>query len=184
MRWDELFRDLEAQAEAAERAEVDAEVTDRSRRELAAVRLTDRLRAAGGSTLTLSVTGGLRITGLLADTGPDWLLLEEAGGGSALVPLAAVLGLAGLPPWASAPDSEGAVAARLRLGYALRGLARDRAAVTVFLTDGAAVAGTIDRVGADFLEVTEHPVGEPRRRGAVRGARVLPFAGVALVRSR
>ena len=45
------------------------------------------------------------------------------------------------------------------------------------------MSGTVDRVGADFVEMTEHGAGEPRRRAEVSGVRTVPFAALALVRS-
>jgi hypothetical protein len=109
--------------------------------------------------------------------------VAETGGREVLVPAAAVVSLAGLRAWSGAPGSAGQVFARLGLGHALRGIARDRVPVQVWLTDGSVVSGTVDRVGADFLEVTEHGTGEPRRRGDVTGVRTVPFAALALVRS-
>ncbi len=52
MRWNDLFADLENQAQAWERAELDVEVADRSRAEQATVALVDRLLAARGSSFS------------------------------------------------------------------------------------------------------------------------------------
>lgn len=183
MRWDDLFRDLEAQLDAADRADLAAEVADRTRRELARVRLVDRLRAAVGAQLTVTVLGGSSVSGSLLDVGPDWLLVAEGAARQALVPSAAVLGVAGLPRRAAAPGSEGSVAARLTLGFALRGVARDRSAVALLLVSGDLLHGTIDSVGADFVDLSHHSVGEPRRRGDLIGARAVPVSAIAVVRS-
>lgn len=182
MRWDELFSDFEAQLEAADAAELQAEVADRTRREAALVRLVDRLREAVEHPLAVSTWGAGSVHGRLLDAGGDWLLLEEEGQRETLVPLAAVIGVTGLSGRAAAPGSEGEVGRRLDLRWALRGLARDRAGVSVVLRDGTTVSGTLDRVGADHVDLAEHPPGEPRRAGAVRQVRVVPIAALALVR--
>ena len=44
------------------------------------------------------------------------------------------------------------------------------------------VSGTVDRVGADFVEMTEHGAREPRRRGEVSAVRTIPFGALALIR--
>ena len=183
MRWDDLFRDLESQLDAAAAAELDAEVADRVRREAALLGLVDRARAAVGHPVVVRVRGAGPVDGRLVDVGAQWLLVAETGGREVLVPLTAVVSLAGLRAWTGAPGSGGQVFARLGLGAALRGIARDRLPVQVVLVDGSLVGGTVDRVGADFVEVTEHGVGEVRRRGGVTGVRTVPFAGLALVRS-
>jgi hypothetical protein len=182
VRWQELFADLEGQFGAAAQAELDAEVADRSRREVGSVRLVDRLRAALGCALTLQVRGGGRVAGTLAAVGPDWLLVVEPTGPETLVAASAVLSVSGLVAQTAAPNATGAVEARLRLGYALRGLVRDRATVLVALVDGTTVTGTFDRVGADFAELAEHPPDELRRAGAVRGVRAIALSGLATVR--
>jgi hypothetical protein len=183
MRWDDLFRDLEAQLEAAASAELDAEVADRVRREAALLGLVDRARAAVGHPVVLRVLGAGPVDGVLADVGSQWLLVAETGGREVLVPLTAVVSLVGLRAWSEVPGSAGQVFARLGLGSALRGIARDRLPVQVGLTDGSVVSGTVDRVGADFVEVSEHGPGEPRRRSEVAAVRTIPFGALALVRS-
>lgn len=190
MRWESLFRDLEAQLESAEAAELATEVAELRRLETARLRLVDRLRAAEGQRVSVAVLGGSTVEGRLAGAGSDWLLVDTArvggatGAGAALVPAAAVVCVHGLSARSAAPGSEGQVASRLGLAHALRGVARDRLEVSVALIDGSALAGTVDRVGADFIELAEHPVGEPRRRGDVLAVRTLPFAAIAVVRSR
>jgi hypothetical protein len=182
-RWQRLFGDLEAEAEAADRAALVAEVADRSRTEFGLLRLVDRLRGSGGRPIRCEVLGGEVVTGLIRDVGPDWVLLGEPSGAESLVPLDRVAAISGLGPHSAAPGSEGRVGARLDLRYALRRLARERARLTVVLADGTGFAGTLDRVGADFVEVAEHPAGEPRRGRDVRQTRTVPLRALAVLRS-
>lgn len=182
MRWDELFDDLEGQLVEAELADLHAEVSDRERREVALLHLVDRLRPVIGRTVNVRVLGAGVIEGKLSALGPDWLLLAEVSGREALVAAAAVLAVGGLATQTAAPHSEGAVAARLNFAFALRAVVRDRSAVTVTLIDGTAEGGTLDRVGADFLELAEHAPDEVRRRDAVRSVRTYPLTAIALIR--
>ncbi len=183
MRWESLFDDLEGQLEAEEAAELVAEVADRTRREVARLCLVDRLRAAVGAPLVVYVLGCGAIRGSLDVMRADCLLLTDDAGRSCLVPMHAVAGVSGLARESDEPGGDGVVAGRLDLRYALRGLARSRETVTVTVTDGSQGAGTIDRVGADFIELAEHDPGEPRRASAVRVLRTVPTAAIALVRA-
>jgi len=182
MRWDGLFADLEAQAEALDVAERAAEIDERARLEIGRIRLLDRLRPAVGLPVRLRCRGAVTVAGPLRRVGPDWLLVDEGGEREALVVLAAVLGVSGLARLSGVPDSEGVVESRLGLRHALRGIARDRSAVRITDQSGATVDGTIDRLGADYVEVAEHAAGELRRRAEVRDVLVLPLAAVAVVR--
>ncbi|OHV37673.1 MULTISPECIES: hypothetical protein [Pseudofrankia] len=186
MRWEALFADLEAQWDAAEAAELAAEVADRSRLEIGYLRLVDRLRPAVGHRMRFDILGqpgperGV-ITGRLLALGADWLLAEDAGGGEALIPVRSLLAVRGLRGEAAHPGHEGRVGARLDLRHALRGVARDRSGCLVMLADGRTVSGTIDRVGADFVDLAEHAPGEFRRPRAVEGCTV-PLAAIVLLR--
>jgi hypothetical protein len=181
VRWDGLFDDLEAQASALDRAERAAEVEERTRTEIGALRWRDRARAAVGTALRVRLAGGLTVTGVVARVGPDWLLIEEDTGRESVVAAAAVVGLRGLGRHAAVPDSEGVVESRLGLRHALRGIARDRAVVRLQLVDGSTVDATVDRVGSDFVEVAAHGAGEARRRTEVREVELVPLTAIAAV---
>lgn len=181
MRWQALFDDLEGQLDAADAAELAAEVAERSRREAALVPLADRLRAARGTALQVHVAGAGVLRGRLSDGGAHWLLLEVDGRAEVLVPIAAVLGIVGVGARTAPPDDT-AVGARLDLRWALRAIARDRTPVTLALRDGTQLTGTLDRVGLDHLDLAEHGPDEPRRSGAVRQVRLVPLDAVALLR--
>ena len=182
MRWDQLFADLEGQADAAAAAGLASEVADRTRREVGRLRLVDRLRAAHGGRVVMRLQGAGVVTGCVADVGADWVLLEEPDGRGALVPLAGVLALSGVGSRSEVPGSEGEVERRFDLRFALRRLVRDRAPVEIVLVDGTAVAGTLDRVAADHVDLAQHAADEPRRVRAVRQVLLLPLSSVSLVR--
>jgi hypothetical protein len=76
------------------------------------------------------------------------------------------------------------VAARIEFRHVLRWLARERAALSVFLADGSQLAGTLDRVCADHVDLAVHDLAESRRRMAVRAVRVLPLAALVALRRR
>lgn len=184
-RWRDLFADLDARFEAESRAEQGTEVADRTRREQARLDLLARLTPAVGHRLRVAAIGpGADVlSGVLTGAGPDWLLLDT-GHGEVLVPAHAIGWLEGLHPRATEPEARGALTERLRLGYVLRGLARDRSPLQVRLIDGSVLVGTIDRVYRDTLDLAVHPAGEVRRRAAVQAVRTLPLAGLAWLARR
>ena len=173
MRWQALFDDLRPSWMRLSRPSSQAEVADRTRRELALLRTVDRLRETEGHSIAVTVWGGGTVRGRLLDSGVDWLLVEETGLREVLVPVDAVLGVTGIGARTAAPGGEGEVGRRLDLRWALRGLARDRAGVSVVLRDGSTVSGTLDRVGADHVDVAEHGA----RRSAARDPAVRQVPG-------
>jgi hypothetical protein len=183
VRWAALFGDLEGQLDATARRELEDEVDDRRRRELARIRLADRLAVAVDKPLVVTVTGAGPVTGRLSAVGADFLLLDETGRREALVPLGAVQSVVGLPRLAADPDRKPTLQGRLGLAHALRAVARDRAPVVVTLNHCRVLTGTIDRVAADHLDLLEHPADEPPRPGAVLESSVVTFAGIGVVRS-
>lgn len=183
VRWESLFADLEAAAEAQERLAFEAELADQVRAERAAITLTDRVRAHLDRSLTCHLVDGQRIEGRVVDAGADWLLLASATVGTDrwLIPVPALEWVAGLSRGTAAP---GLLARRLGLSVVLRALAADRAGVLVRLRSGGMLGGTIDRVGADHLDLAIHPDDEPRRAGSVVEVRCVPLATIVLVHSR
>jgi hypothetical protein len=181
MRWDELFADLEAQLEQAEATELAGEVADRTRREASLLRIPDRLGAAVGRDLVVHCQGAGPVAGRLTEVGPDWLLLESPTRHEVLVNAVHVVDVVGLTP--AAEQQDGKVWRALDLAWALRGLARSRVAVQVVQCSGAQRSGTLDRVGADFVELAEHPPGEARRPSSVHQVVLIPIAAMSVVRS-
>lgn len=184
MRWDALFADLEAQLAAGERLDLDAEVDERARLDAAAVELADRLRGSVGLRIGVHLGSGSMYEGTLSHAGSQWLVLDEDRH-QILIPHAAAVRYAGLARLAVGAGT--AVRQRLGLASALRGLARDRANLTVMLWQGAAgesvLHGVIDRVGRDFLDLALIAPGEERRAVNVSGVATIPFGALAGLRS-
>jgi len=177
MRWERLIQEMEADLDAEERRELVGEVADRTRREVGRLHVVDRLRAAVGREVTLALSGCGPVRGSVRRVGPDWLLLDDAQGSAVLVLLAGILWVEGLAPAAVDPAAVSAVDQRLGVHAVLRATARDRAVVQVLLRDGGELRGTVNRVGADYVELGAEP-----RVTAVE--RCLPLAAITLVRLR
>ena len=183
MRWEQLFADLEARFADQGAVEEQVEDASRARAEYGRLLLVDRVRGSLGQPVSLRCRGAGELAGRLVDVGVDWLLLVDEQGREVLVAGAAVTAVAGLGAVTAGDPLDGEVARRLDLRRALRGLARDRATVSCLLEDGGALSGTVDRVGADFLELAEHPLDQPRRRGAVTAVLAVPLSAVVAVRT-
>lgn len=185
MRWERLFADLEARFEELADEQALAELAERQRHAAGRVTLVQRCIGALDTQVRLLLRGGTEVAGQLLRVGPDWLLLAAGAGQDLLIALDAVEIVRGLTDRTGQPLA--AVETRCDLRLALRGLARDRAPAIISIGRDAGstdIAGTIDRVGADFIEVAHHPVWEPRRADHVRTVGVVPIGSIVMVRSQ
>ena len=184
MRWDALFDDLETQMAAGYRLDLDAEITERTRAEEAAVELADRLRGSLGRLIVVQLASGSTFEGTLSHAGSQALVLDEPRH-QVMVPYASAVHYLGLSRLAVAESSR--VRQRLGLASALRGLARDRAGLAVLMSGGltgeTTLFGVIDRVGRDYLDLAVTGDGEERRAANVRQLATIPFAALAGIRS-
>ena len=180
VRWRRLFEDLEAQAAALGDAELRSEVADRTRAELASVFLARRMHSALGCEVEVRLLGDAIVRGPLCGWGPDWLLVET--GDEILVSTAAVVAAGRLGSSASATAGIGLVESRTPITTVLRAIARDRSAVALRLVDGSQLVGTPDRVGADWIDIAAHDVGDAPRAAAVHGRWTIPLGALAAVR--
>src|SRR5688500_1054924 len=85
--WDALFADLEDEFAGRQALELADEVADRTRREVAQLSLRQRLAAAVGCELRLSLSGGARLAGRVERSGVDWTVLLDESGQRAVVAL-------------------------------------------------------------------------------------------------
>lgn len=184
MRWDALFADLETQMAAGQRLDLDAEIMERTRTEEASVELADRLRGSLGRRIVVQLASGSTFEGTLSHAGSQALVLDEPRH-QVLVPYASAVRYLGLSRLAVTEPSR--VRQRLGLGSALRGLARDRAGLSVLTAGGptgeTTLFGVIDRVGRDYLDLAVTREGEERRAANVRQVATIPFAALAGIRS-
>ncbi len=145
--------------------------------------------------VTLELAAGLRLPVRLRALGADWIAAESSSHAESaaartmsVIPLHAISGmtmdhgmlLASLDPQTTA---EPALRERMTFGFVLRDLARRRVPVRIALQDGGEVHGTIDRAGADHLDLAVHDAGEVRRAEAVQGFRIVPFSALLRLRT-
>jgi hypothetical protein len=179
MSWEEsmfaVFDDLEQQAAGLHLVERDAEVAEMSLAEYSRVSLAERLHASLGHDLRVRLAGGHQLTGRLARSGADWLLLVEHGV-EWIVRCEGVTALAGLSPRADSEETW-SVADRLTVRSLLRRLATDSVTCLVRFTDDHQLRGRIGRVGQDFVELH---VGE----GDSRSVQVVPLHAVTALQEQ
>lgn len=183
MRWTELFDDLEAQLAAQQAAELRGEVVEHTRAALGRVTLGERYLADLGREVRLVLRGGPVLEGMIDEVGQEWIVLGQHGSArtrESLVVTANVVTVQGLSG-RSDPGRAGQVQRSLGLRQVLRALSRDRSVVRVHLIEGATLTGTIDRVGADHLDLSAHPVDLPRRTREVQSRVTVPYAALACV---
>lgn len=191
MRWENFFDDLEGQLASEWEAERAALDTEAERLRLSRVALRERLsmlvdRERDAVPPSFDLTDGTVLAAEVTGVGADWVALDGGRSGALVVPFASIASI-GMPHAdvlrsARPAPSRSALADRLSLGFLARDLVRRRIGVTVHLTHGRILAGTIDRAGADHLDIALHEPGTPRRASEVTGHRIVPFAAVAWIR--
>jgi hypothetical protein len=181
MRWEDLFADLERQWEALAEGDRRVEIAERTRAELAQVGLAERLRGAEGRLVRVRTREAQEVEGEVCCVGADFLLLTTARQESVL-PLTAITAATGLGDASVSAEVMGRVRAGLGLGWALRRIAADRSPVSLVVAGGAVLTGTVQRVGADFLEMAVHGPDETPRARRSRGLTLVPFGAIAVLR--
>lgn len=196
MHWDHLFEDLEGQLASeweAERAALDAE-SERLRISRLDLRSRLRMLCAARASATIDLANGRRLRGSMHVLGSDWVAVTPTTPGvpaattTHILPLNAITGISTdhglvLRSLEDAPDTASTLRERMMLGFVLRDLARRRIPVLISMLVGDDVHGTIDRAGADHLDLALHDVGDSRRADAVHGFRIIPFPSIVSVRT-
>ena len=188
--WDRLFADLEDQFASQREAEHAALDSEAERLRVSQVTLLERVTnlATRGREVSLTFADGLTTIATVDAYGADWVGFLIRGGGavSVISPVAAIATI-GMPDalarqTIARPPRPSGIAARTTFGYVLRDLARRRIPVTVDLTSGRALTGTLDRAGTDHVDVAEHDAGAARRAATVTRTTLVAFAAIARVR--
>lgn len=149
MRWAALFLDLESRlAQQIAREEREA-AWDMAEAEMARLGLADRLRGGIGAPTQVRTRAGQRISGELAQVGEGFILIEDAAR-SWLVPLVRI---AVVRTQARSREASGGVLGQVRLGQALRALARAGWRVRVSVEGGEVIGGHLRRVGSDHIDL-------------------------------
>jgi hypothetical protein len=195
VRWDRFFDDLEDQLASEWEAERAALDTEAERLRLSRVQLAERLtllaarESAASDVASFEVADGATLRASVTGVGADWVALAPAEGaaGAVVVPFASIVAIgmphADLLRTARPAPPRSPLADRLTFGFVLRDLVRRRSGVTVHLTAGRVLTGTIDRAGADHHDLALHEPGAPRRADSVGGYRLVPFAAIAWIRA-
>ncbi len=183
-----MFEDLEGQLASeweAERAALDAE-SERLR--VSKLDLRTRLRAlcAADAVVQIDLPARPAIRARLQELGADWVSATAEDRGLSIIPIDAIRGMRmdhGLMLASLAPSTaDVSVRERMTFGFVLRDLARRRIPVRIEAQESRTLYGTIDRAGADQLDLAEHDAGAPRRADQVRAMHLIPFSAVVRVR--
>ncbi len=191
-----MFDDLEGQLEL----ELNAEETDlraeEERLRLGRLSLRNRLTSlareqgtGASSVFRVALVSGETITVRPTTFGRDWLAADLLDttliGAKCVLPLAAIAGVVlhrdqVASSLGAESDSAARFVDRIGLPFVLRDLCRRRKSVELHTQTGL-LAGTIDRVGRDHVDMALHPPGTLRRVAEVHQYRIVPLAQIQLV---
>jgi len=174
-----LLKELSAEFELELRREAEQAAAAAMRAQVGQVELWEHLCRLTGGAVTVQ-SGPMRVQGTLLASYPDLFTVRSADGWHHLVHPGPTISVILAPGTKRLKAVTGGING-YGFSLAMRELARRREPVRILLTAAGMVAGTIEVVGSDFLELAEHDPGEARRRAAVTGHRLLPFTAVAVV---
>jgi hypothetical protein len=158
MAWEPMWADLAAQADAWDRADLEAEVAERVLIEQSSVTWADRLRACLGRPVSLRTRGGWQWRGLVHACGHDFVALAAPATtvpAQVIVAGDAVVEVAGLPRAATPQAALGPSAARRSLPAVLRRIAQEQVPVVLHRDDGSVCPGHVVAVGRDYVDVVD-----------------------------
>lgn len=181
--WEEhaerLLKELSAEFELELRREAEQAAAAATRAQAGQVALWERLSRLTGGAVTVQ-SGPMRVHGTLLASYPDLFTVRSADGWHHLVHPGPTISVV-LAPGSGPLRLAGGGVNGYGFALAMRELSRRREPVRILLAAAGMVAGTIEIVGNDYLELAEHDPGEARRRAAVTAHRLLPFSAVAVV---
>jgi hypothetical protein len=184
--WDGWLAELEAEFDALRRQEETRETVAAVRHEVGEASLWEQLARRVGVQVTVTFAAGVGsdvLRGELLASYQDFCVIQpEAGSGHHLVRFGPHISLA-LPALQARPlqPTPSGTARVYSFKLALRLLARQREPVRIRFGNGTAATGTLEAVGADYLELAEHDPSDAPRRQAVRARRVADLGAVAVV---
>ncbi|WP_404285758.1 hypothetical protein [Glutamicibacter arilaitensis] len=177
MRWESLFEDLEAQAEAQIAAQFREEVAENIRIERASEQMHERMLRLQGTVVTLKLVGEIEVTARLGPVGKDYFCLENEGK-RWLVKNLALRSL----EMSETGSNLASHLSQVKFSAVVRGVLRDRHRILVYDIGGKPlVEGTLTQVGRDFLIVALHPRDEYARDRSINGYHLLPLETVGWV---
>jgi hypothetical protein len=169
LNWPSTERALRAAAE--DRRDTDVEVAELVPAEWAGISLVDRLLATCGRNITLTVSDGVTLGGVLAEVGTTWILMRTPASDT-VVALSEVVAFTGMGP----PTAANGATHLPEAGVIWREWARQRRRARWALRDGRVTSGSVWRVGSDALDLVQHPID---RAGCAADQRVvLPFTAI------
>lgn len=162
MRWDKLFADLESQIGEDALIERDALIDELREGEWASTTWSELC----GGWVVLWVAGA-RVEGEVVSHNDQVLHLRGPGSDFVVSPGA----VQEIVSTTRRADKVSAVTSRLGWSHLLRACRRDRDRIQIRRADGQLRAGTVDRVGKDFVALTDE----------AGHAVVIPFAAIAML---
>lgn len=185
MRWERLFEDIEHELESLDASPKRALETERLRLSRSKITLKERMLAfEENQRLTVQLLNGDAITGVLKNTGPDYLGLEREGAGLEhpfiMLPFKEVAGISRIriQDLEQLPSGAGRPRSIRNSAVVFSALSRRRLNVKICIANGQIVTGTISSVWGDHLELWVHDGDRAPRRADIKEVRLISFLSI------